>query len=140
MWNAMTLNKKQVRELIALAREALEKAYAPYSGYRVGAAVHTESDNAYLGSNIENASYGLTVCAERVAIWKAISAGDRGIETIVIVAEDDQMPRPCGACLQVMAEFAPKDKPLQIVTASPDGSYEVHSLADYLPMPFQFRS
>jgi cytidine deaminase len=133
----MAVSKKQLRDLIELAREAAENAYAPYSGYRVGAVVFTESENAYLGSNIENASYGLTVCAERVAIWKAVSERDDEFQAVVIAIEDDKIPRPCGACLQVMAEFERIDKPMQLVLVAGDGRYEIHRLGDYLPRPFQ---
>lgn len=131
----MALKKAQLEELIALAREAMDSAYAPYSGYRVGAVAFTEAGDAYTGCNVENASYGLTVCAERVAIWKAVSEGGDAIVAVVIAVDDDEMPRPCGACLQVMAEFAPQI--LQIVTVRGDGSYESLSLEDYLPMPFR---
>ena len=133
----MAIDKKQLCDLIGLAREARERAYAPYSGYRVGATVLGGSGKTYAGCNVENASYGLTVCAERVAILKAVSEGEREIQAIVIVAGGNEIPRPCGACLQVMAEFATPDEPLQILVASVDGACEVHALADYLPMPFR---
>lgn len=131
----MALRKAQLDDLIALAREAMDSAYAPYSGYRVGAVAFTKSGDAYTGCNVENASYGLTVCAERVAIWKAVSEGTDQIVALVIAVDDEEMPRPCGACLQVMAEFAGQD--LQIVTVRGDGSYESLTLDDYLPMPFR---
>lgn len=135
----MAVDRKQLRDLIGLAREAVENAYAPYSGYRVGAVVFSANKNAYIGSNIENASYGLTVCAERVAMWKAVSERDDEIQTLVIAIEDKSIPRPCGACLQVMAEFEREDRPMQIVLVAGDGHYEVHALADYLPMPFRLK-
>jgi len=131
----MALKKAQLDELIALAREAMDGAYAPYSGYRVGAVAYTEAGDAFTGCNVENTSYGLTVCAERVAIWKAVSENAEQIIAIVIAVDDEEMPRPCGACLQVMAEFAGQD--LQIVTVRGDGSYESLTLDDYLPMPFR---
>lgn len=131
----MALKKPQLDELIALAHEAMDNAYAPYSGYRVGAVAFTETGDAYTGCNVENASYGLTVCAERVAIWKAVSESAEQIVALVILVEDKDMPRPCGACLQVMAEFAGQD--LQIVTVRGDGSYESLTLDDYLPIPFR---
>lgn len=136
----MALKKVQLDELIAMARDAMDGAYAPYSGYRVGAVAYTESGDAYTGCNIENASYGLTVCAERVAIWKAISEGAEQIVAIVIAVDDAEMPRPCGACLQVMAEFVPEGQALQVVTVRGDGSYESLTLEDYLPMPFHLES
>lgn len=127
----------QLLEMMAAAVAAREAAYAPYSGYKVGAAVLGGSGKAYLGCNVENASFGMTVCAERVAILKAISEGESAIQAVAIVAGEDGIPRPCGACLQVMAEFAQSDEPLKILVASVDGGYEVHALADYLPMPFR---
>lgn len=126
----------QLIDMMTAARDARDRAYAPYSGYRVGAAVMGASGKVYLGCNVENASYGLTICAERVAIFKAISEGESKIKAVAIVAGESDMPRPCGACLQVMAEFESVDEPVQILTASADGSYEIHALADYLPMPF----
>lgn len=135
----MAVSEKQLGDLIALAHEAMEKAYAPYSGYRVGAVVLTANENAYLGSNVENASYGLTVCAERVAMWKAVSEGDREFQVIVIATEGEGVPRPCGACLQVMAEFERPRKPMQIAAVSGDGRCEVRHLGDYLPMPFALK-
>lgn len=131
----MALMKNQIDDLTALARKTMEAAHAPYSRYRVGAVVVSDKGGVYTGCNIENASYGLTVCAERVAIWKAISEGEIRIVALVIAVEDEEMPRPCGACLQVMAEFAGQD--LQIVTVKGDGSYESHALDDCLPMPFR---
>jgi cytidine deaminase len=134
----MALKKAQLDDLVALAREATGNAYAPYSGYRVGAVAFTEAGDAYTGCNVENESYGLTVCAERVAIWKAVSESSDQIVAVVIAVEDKEMPRPCGACLQVMAEFAGQD--LQIVTVRGDGSYESLTLEDYLPMPFRLEN
>lgn len=131
----MALKKAQLDDLIALAREAMDTAYAPYSGYKVGAVAFTKTGDAYTGCNVENASYGLTVCAERVAIWKAISENAEDIVALVIAVDDEEMPRPCGACLQVMAEFA--GQALQIVTVCGDGNYESLTLDDYLPMPFR---
>lgn len=132
----MATKNAQLTHMMALARDARERAYARYSGYKVGAAVLGVSGKVYTGCNVENASYGLTICAERVAILKAVSEGEREICAVAIVAGESEIPRPCGACLQVMAEFAPRDEPMQILVASADGNYEVRALADYLPMPF----
>ena len=94
-------------KLHALATKALKKAHAPYSGYQIGAALITDHGKITSGCNIENASYGGTVCAERVAIWKAVSEfGPMKIKEICIVSNSDQPWPPCGMCLQVMAEFA----------------------------------
>lgn len=99
--------------LIALAREAMENAYVPYSGYRVGAAVLTGDGRAFSGCNVENASYGLAICAERNAITTAVAAGARSISAIAVAAEGS-LPYPCGACRQFLREFA-KDCPVYVV-------------------------
>jgi len=98
-------------ELIQFAKEAREKAYVPYSKFKVGAAIKTKSNKIYKGVNIENASFGLTNCAERTAIFKAISEGDHDLEEIAVVADTEGPVSPCGACRQVMVEFfAPNAK------------------------------
>ncbi len=92
--------------LIKAARAAAQRAYAPYSNFRVGAAVLTRRGKIYSGANVENASYGLTVCAERVAIFKAVFANEREITGIAIFTATEQPTPPCGACLQVLNEFS----------------------------------
>ncbi len=133
----MGVEKALLLAMMAAARNARERAYAPYSGFRVGAAVLGESRRVYTGCNVENASYGLTVCAERVAIAKAVSEGEKSILAVVVFAGETEPSPPCGACLQVMSEFAPSDEPLVIVTCSEDGDYVQSTLADYLPHPFR---
>lgn len=113
-----------------------ENAYAPYSNFRVGAAVMGGSGKVYLGCNVENASYGLCMCAERVAILKAICEGERQIKAVVIVAGENSIARPCGACLQTISEFSLPEDPTVIVAASADLTYDVGTLDDYLPMRF----
>ncbi len=122
------------KELIEKAREAREKAYAPYSHFAVGAALLTASGTVYTGTNIENSSFGLTCCAERVAVFKAVSAGEQEFEKIAIVGSKEGEALPCGACLQVLAEFAPE---VMIITF--DGK-ETHTYAlrDLLPKGFHF--
>jgi cytidine deaminase len=123
--------------LVARAHEAREHAYAPYSGFAVGAAVLTASGRIYTGVNVENASYGLTVCAERVAIAGAIAAGERELVAIAIVAGSASPTRPCGACLQVMAEFNPG---MSVIVANLDGQSQTHTLPDLLPQPFGLKN
>lgn len=93
------------KELINLAKEAMEKAYAPYSHFKVGAAAVGKNGEIYTGCNIENASYGATNCAERTAMFKGISEGERAFEKIAIVSTAEDLTFPCGICRQVMAEF-----------------------------------
>jgi cytidine deaminase len=92
--------------LIAAARQARENAHAPFSNFRVGAAVRANSGRIYGGCNVENASYGLGCCAERVAIFKALSEGERGFDAIAVVTDADTLTPPCGACRQVIWEIA----------------------------------
>jgi cytidine deaminase len=117
--------------LIAAARAMRRKAYAPYSNYAVGAALLGEDGRIYVGCNVENGSYGLTVCAERAAIFQAVAAGCRAFEALAIATED-QAP-PCGACLQVAREFGPT---LRIVLAGATGEARETTLAELLPSPF----
>jgi cytidine deaminase len=121
-------------DLIRVAALARQRAYAPYSKYRVGAAVRTKRNKIYSGANVENASYGLTVCAERCAVWAAVAAGEtKDFDAIAIVIDDDQLPSPCGACRQVLAEFAPA---VRVVLATTSGQRKMTSLDVLLPEPF----
>ena len=121
------------KELVALAQEAMRNAYVPYSGFQVGAAVFTASGRVYTGCNIENASYGLSICAERTAIFQAVSAGEREIESIAIISSGKEMVTPCGACRQVMAEFNPN---LTLYLADGAGNYKEFTLPQLLPEMF----
>ncbi|HEX9533292.1 MAG TPA: cytidine deaminase [bacterium] len=118
--------------LVAAAARAREAAYAPYSRFRVGAAVRTASGAVYTGANIENASYGLSHCAERVAIHKAVSEGHRRLEVVAVVADGTSPAMPCGACRQVMAEFGVR----RVIVATPAGRRRVRSFKELLPEPF----
>lgn len=120
-------------DLAGLARQAQETAYAPYSNYRVGAALLTVGGNVYTGANIENASYSLTICAERVAIFKAISAGEREFQALAISCSGKGQVTPCGACLQVLAEFAAGVK---IITSDDQGDLKEYCLKEMLPYAF----
>jgi len=121
-------------DLIRVAALARQRAYAPYSKYRVGAAVRTKRNKIYSGANVENASYGLTVCAERCAVWSAVAAGEtKDYDAIAIVIDDDQLPTPCGACRQVIAEFSPS---VRVVLATTGGQRKITTLTALLPDPF----
>lgn len=96
------------KELIRLAYQTRERAYAPYSNFLVGAALETQDGKVYLGCNIENASYGATICAERSALAAAVSAGKRDFTDIAIISSGAELSYPCGICLQVISELAPQ--------------------------------
>jgi cytidine deaminase len=122
----------QFTGLIQSASEARLKAYAPYSRFAVGAAVQCRSGAIYVGTNIENISYGLTVCAERIAIGSAVAAGEREFVAIAVVADTIEPIVPCGACRQFLAEFAPD---LIIVSATLRGDQKIENLSHLLPDP-----
>lgn len=122
--------------LIAAARDAMTHAYAPYSRYRVGAAVLAADARIFTGANVENASYGLTICAERAAVAAAVAAGARRLLAAAIVSDHAPAPMPCGACRQVLAEFAPPEAPVFVV--APDGSVVRRRLGQLLPYGFAF--
>jgi len=119
-------------DLVALAKEARERAYAPYSHFTVGAALLAESGRVYTGCNVENASYGLSVCAERVALFKAVAVGEKRFKAIAVVTET--MATPCGSCRQVLAEFGEDE--LEVVVADPEGQMEIYTLGELLPASF----
>lgn len=120
--------------LVRVAALARERAYAPYSRYKVGAALRTGRNKIHAGANVENASYALTVCAERAAVVSAVNAGDlRGWDALAIVVAGDALPSPCGACRQVLVEFAPS---LRVILATAGGLRRVTSLGELLPEPF----
>ena len=119
-------------ELMELAREACKNAHAPYSGYRVGAALLTRSGKVYTGCNVESSSYGLTVCAERVALFKAVSEGEREFEALAVTVESGGTT-PCGACRQVLWDLAPD---LTIYLEREDGNLDQVPLKTLFPRPF----
>jgi len=115
------------KDLIALASKARDKAYAPYSHYAVGAALLTASGKVYTGCNVENASYGLTICGERTAVGKAVCDGEREFVAMAVVTENGGTP--CGACRQVLAEFGPD---MRILVADVAGNCQIYTLRDLL--------
>ena len=125
-------------ELFELAMEARWGAYAPYSSYQVGAALITEDGSLYTGCNIENASYGATNCAERTAIFKAVSEGHRKIVMIAIAGgsgEQTNYAYPCGICRQVMREFSDPEQ-LKVIVGDGRGELKIHTLEELLPESF----
>ena len=127
---------EDLQPLIEAARQAREQAVAPFSNFRVGAAVKAESGKVYTGCNVESASYGLTVCAERVAIWKALSEGERQFTELAVVADTETLTPPCGTCRQIIWEFA---RGATIVFANLAGQSEMFHIADLLPRAFDAR-
>jgi len=121
------------RELIEAARNVRENAYAPFSEFKVGSAIETDDGEIVAGCNVESASYGLTVCAERVAIWKAISQGKRKIVKIAVVADTEELTPPCGVCRQIIWEFGGD---IPVVFANLNGKVETVQMRDLLPRAF----
>ena len=125
-----------IDDLIGAARQTRLFAHAPFSGFKVGAAVLLHDGRIIAGCNVENATYGLTICAERVAIFKALSEGHRAFVRIAIVADTDTPTPPCGACRQILWEFAGN---IEIQLANLKEAKEVHHLKNLLPLPFDAR-
>ena len=123
-------------ELIKTATAARLQSVAPFSNFLVGAALRTKDGKVFTGCNVESASYGLTVCAERVAIWKALSEGERDFTDLVIVADTEQLTPPCGTCRQIIWEFA---KHARIVLANLRGQKEEVDIVHLLPKAFDAR-
>jgi cytidine deaminase len=123
-------------DLVDAARTARERARAAYSGFKVGAAIEASDGRVFTGCNIENASYGLTLCAERVAIFKALSEGADRFSRIAIVADTENPTPPCGPCRQILWEYAGD---VEVILANLDGERSRHRMADLLPFPFDAR-
>ena len=119
--------------LVAAALEVRKNAHAPFSKFQVGAALEDETGRVHTGCNVENATYGLTLCAERVAVFKAISEGARKFRRIAVVADTDALTPPCGACRQILWEFCGN---IDIILANPRGKTETLHLRDLFPRPF----
>lgn len=128
------LHEFEIKKMLRLAADAREKAYCPYSGFRVGACLKTDSGAYYLGCNIENAAFTPTNCAERTAMFKAVYEGERDFEALAIISDGLNYIAPCGVCRQVLAEFCKPDMP--VICADRDGNYVVHELRELIPMAF----
>ncbi len=120
------------KQLIKLALKAMENAYVPYSGFKVGAALLTSEGKAYTGCNIENISFGATICAERTAMFKAISEGETSFVKLAVVSSADKITFPCGICRQVINEFMPNGE----IILYGNGKTEIYSVSELLPHSF----
>ena len=123
--------------LITAATQSRENAHAAYSNFRVGAGLRATSGRIFGGCNVENATYGLTVCAERVAIFKAISEGERGFDAIAVVTDTDSLTPPCGACRQLIWEFCGD---IPVILANLTGKIEIIPMKELFPKPFDSSS
>jgi len=126
------------KELLSIARKIIENSYAPYSNFRVAAIVETKSGELFYGVNVENSSYGLSICAERVAVFNAVTNGHRDIEKVYVFTESERPVSPCGACRQVISEFNPR---ATIISYSlKTGAKLTWSLEDLLPHQFRLEN
>ena len=130
------MSEESLQQLIETAKLARLRSIAPFSNFLVGAAVKTDEGKVYTGCNVESASYGLTVCAERVAIWKALSEGERQFTELAIVADTESLTPPCGTCRQIIWEFA---KNATIVLGNLRGETQIVSIKELLPRAFDAR-
>ncbi len=125
----------EIIDLVKTAQEARKNAYAPYSKFKVGAALETKSGKIYTGANVENSSFGLSMCAERIAMFKAVSEGEREFKRLAIVADTKGVVSPCGACRQVMSEFGN----FEVVLSNLNGKIKLTSVENLLPGAFDLR-
>ena len=122
-----------IKELLLRADEAKRNAYAPYSGFRVGAALLAKSGRVYMGANVENAAYSVCCCAERVALYCAVTHGETEFETIAVTSDSEKITTPCGVCRQALYEFSPH---MDVVSSNKALEYEVKKLGKLLPDAF----
>ncbi|MFP4660714.1 MAG: cytidine deaminase [Halanaerobiales bacterium] len=127
------MDKEEAKELIEIATEAREKSYSPYSKFPIGAALLTSEGKVFTGTNIENAAYGLTLCAERTAIFKAVSEGYRKFKAIAVVADTERPVPPCGSCRQVIQEFGDN---IMVIMSNLNDAYQVYTIDQLLPAAF----
>lgn len=133
MTRARTKAEVARAELVEAAARVRERAHAPYSRFLVGAALRGKSGRIYVGCNVENSSYGLSMCAERAAVFTAVAAGETEFVSLAVVSQSSPASAPCGACRQVLSEFAAD---LEIILVGPDGAQEITGLAELLPRAF----
>lgn len=130
------LDEKMERSLIHTARKAATEAYSPFSHVKVGAAILTSDGHVFSGCNVENSSYGLSICAERTAAVKAVSSGSRGFQAVAVVSNLEELTYPCGACRQFLSEFG---QDMTVIIAGQNNEIKRHRLADLLPETFFLR-
>ncbi len=128
------MKQKSTDELIELARAVRERAHAPFSKFKVGAVVECRDGRVFTGCNVENSSYGLSLCAERVAIFKAVSEGARDFARLAVIADTQEPIRPCGACRQVISDLFASDA--EIIMANLRAQVETKTVRELLPVPF----
>ncbi len=131
------IQSAEIKEMMDMAIKIKENAYAPYSKFKVGAVLLCDQGKKYTGCNIENSSFGLTCCAERVAFFKAVSEGEKRFRVLVLVSDSEDFCTPCGACRQVMAEFA-LDMPVYM--GNNKGLYQIKTVAELLPLNFSLQT
>ena len=131
----IAIHDLEIKNMIRMAMDARDRAYVPYSGFRVGACIKTHTGAYYLGCNIENASFGATNCAERTALFKAVYEGEREFEALAIVSDSSNYTVPCGICRQALSEFCEPDMP--VICAKNEGKYKVYTFGDMLPYSFK---
>jgi cytidine deaminase len=127
------MTDKERTDLIAAAVKAREHAHAPYSHFRVGAALRANSGRIFTGCNIENSTFGLTLCAERVAVFKALSESERGFDAVAVVADTERLTPPCGACRQILWEFC---RDAEVILSNLGGQMAVRRMSDLFPDAF----
>jgi cytidine deaminase len=130
------MDELNAKRLLEAAAHAMQKAYAPYSKFRVGSALLTEDGSIVTGCNVENSSFGLTNCAERTALFSAVASGKTKFKAVAIVADGDQKPYPCGACRQVLAEFCLPGLPVYVASSGDLNAFEKTSIGELLPKAF----
>jgi cytidine deaminase len=129
------LSENQIKNLIQKAKEAMDYSYSPYSHFKVGAALLTESGEIFTGCNVENSSFGATICAERVAVTSAVAKGHTKFNALAVISTAKELCTPCGICRQVISEFSLE---IPVICCKGNGEYEIFVLGELLPKAFRF--